>query len=338
MRHDMASDAGSDPRPGRAWPPSWTCSAWRSPSGTAARLRLRRAAPWCRGGRAGAAVRTAAVLGRAGDGARCWCRATRPPPRACSRTWSPGAARRPLRPRRGSRSATGGCAARLDFVLDGHSADLFLVPVTGAGRHRAVRLPALGRGAQRPGPGAGPDPAARRLELTDAAAEPVGAPGGAGPVLDACWTSAVRRWPPSRSADRRARAGAPPCPTCGNGSSSAGRSARSRRSSTGWPTCWSSWRRRGRPRRTPRAAAATSRATRAARRAADRRGGRQGLLGRAAELAVAEFVQLHGGIGFTWEHPAHLYVRRARSTEVLFGTAAAQRRRIAALLALPGAG
>ncbi|MGW0584240.1 acyl-CoA dehydrogenase family protein, partial [Streptomyces sp. NPDC002920] len=30
-------------------------------------------------------------------------------------------------------------------------------------------------------------------------------------------------------------------------------------------------------------------------------------------LATAEYVQLHGGIGFTWEHPAHLYVRRARS-------------------------
>ncbi|GAA4691690.1 acyl-CoA dehydrogenase family protein [Phytohabitans rumicis] len=51
-------------------------------------------------------------------------------------------------------------------------------------------------------------------------------------------------------------------------------------------------------------------------------------------LATAEYVQLHGGIGFTWEHPAHRYVRRARSTEVLFGTADAHRARLAALLDL----
>ena len=30
-------------------------------------------------------------------------------------------------------------------------------------------------------------------------------------------------------------------------------------------------------------------------------------------------VQIHGGIGFTWEHSAHLYLRRARTDEVLFG-------------------
>ncbi|MBT2597866.1 acyl-CoA dehydrogenase family protein [Arthrobacter sp. ISL-72] len=31
-------------------------------------------------------------------------------------------------------------------------------------------------------------------------------------------------------------------------------------------------------------------------------------------------IQVHGGIGFTWEHPAHLYFRRAKSNELLFGT------------------
>ncbi|MFJ9179266.1 acyl-CoA dehydrogenase family protein [Streptomyces sp. NPDC102360] len=51
-------------------------------------------------------------------------------------------------------------------------------------------------------------------------------------------------------------------------------------------------------------------------------------------LATAEYVQLHGGIGFTWEHPAHLYVRRARSAEVLFGTAEQHRERLAALIGL----
>jgi alkylation response protein AidB-like acyl-CoA dehydrogenase len=34
---------------------------------------------------------------------------------------------------------------------------------------------------------------------------------------------------------------------------------------------------------------------------------------------AAETVQVHGGIGFTWEHQAHLYFRRAKSTEVLLG-------------------
>ena len=31
-------------------------------------------------------------------------------------------------------------------------------------------------------------------------------------------------------------------------------------------------------------------------------------------------LQIHGGIGFTWEHAAHLYLKRARTDEVLFGT------------------
>ncbi|MFD5387699.1 acyl-CoA dehydrogenase family protein [Streptomyces sp. NPDC127074] len=51
-------------------------------------------------------------------------------------------------------------------------------------------------------------------------------------------------------------------------------------------------------------------------------------------LATAEYVQLHGGIGFTWEHPAHLYVRRARGAEVLFGTADQHRTRLAGLVGL----
>ncbi|WP_033324784.1 acyl-CoA dehydrogenase family protein [Streptomyces yerevanensis] len=54
----------------------------------------------------------------------------------------------------------------------------------------------------------------------------------------------------------------------------------------------------------------------------------------AFRLATAEYVQLHGGIGFTWEHPAHLYVRRARSSEVLFGTTDEHRVRLAELIGL----
>jgi alkylation response protein AidB-like acyl-CoA dehydrogenase len=38
--------------------------------------------------------------------------------------------------------------------------------------------------------------------------------------------------------------------------------------------------------------------------------------------AAGENIQLHGGIGFTWEHPAHLYFKRAKSSELLFGSPA----------------
>ncbi|MCW2513976.1 MAG: acyl-CoA dehydrogenase [Mycobacterium sp.] len=36
-------------------------------------------------------------------------------------------------------------------------------------------------------------------------------------------------------------------------------------------------------------------------------------------FAAAETIQILGGIGFTWEHPAHLYFKRAKSSELLFG-------------------
>ncbi|OKJ99579.1 acyl-CoA dehydrogenase [Streptomyces sp. CB03234] len=39
----------------------------------------------------------------------------------------------------------------------------------------------------------------------------------------------------------------------------------------------------------------------------------------ALRTAAAEGVQLHGGIGFTWEHEAHLYFKRATADELLFG-------------------
>ncbi|NUU22784.1 MAG: acyl-CoA dehydrogenase [Streptomycetaceae bacterium] len=48
--------------------------------------------------------------------------------------------------------------------------------------------------------------------------------------------------------------------------------------------------------------------------------------------AAQEAVQLHGGIGFTWEHPVHLYLKRARSTHELFEPPIAHRARMAELL------
>ena len=36
---------------------------------------------------------------------------------------------------------------------------------------------------------------------------------------------------------------------------------------------------------------------------------------------AAENIQIHGGIGFTWEHDAHLYFKRAKSSELFLGDA-----------------
>lgn len=45
--------------------------------------------------------------------------------------------------------------------------------------------------------------------------------------------------------------------------------------------------------------------------------------------AAAANIQIHGGIGFTWEHPAHLYFKRAKSSGYLLGDAAYHRRLLA---------
>ncbi len=44
---------------------------------------------------------------------------------------------------------------------------------------------------------------------------------------------------------------------------------------------------------------------------------------------ASENIQIHGGIGFTWEHPAHLYFKRAKSSELLFGMPAFHREQMA---------
>ncbi|MEX0664546.1 MAG: acyl-CoA dehydrogenase family protein [Acidimicrobiia bacterium] len=49
-------------------------------------------------------------------------------------------------------------------------------------------------------------------------------------------------------------------------------------------------------------------------------------------LLSKEGIQIHGGIGYTWEHDMHLYVRRAKTNSLLLGTAADHRARIADLL------
>ena len=103
----------------------------------------------------------------------------------------------------------------------------------------------------------------------------------------------------------------------GSGTSSAGRSGRSRRSSTCAPRCCAApsapprWpgTPRGRPTRRPASSAA----------------GRRGRRGARLDAAVdnaKDCIQVLGGIGFTWEHDAHLYLRRALALRQLLGGSA----------------
>jgi alkylation response protein AidB-like acyl-CoA dehydrogenase len=50
------------------------------------------------------------------------------------------------------------------------------------------------------------------------------------------------------------------------------------------------------------------------------------------ERVATDTVQMHGGIGFTWEHPTHLYLKRAFTDAALLGSAEQHRDRIAALV------
>jgi len=51
--------------------------------------------------------------------------------------------------------------------------------------------------------------------------------------------------------------------------------------------------------------------------------------------AAEEALQLHGGIGMTWEHPVHLHLKRAKADSIAYGTAGAHREILAGLVELP---
>ena len=51
-----------------------------------------------------------------------------------------------------------------------------------------------------------------------------------------------------------------------------------------------------------------------------------------ARKATSDMIQYHGGIGYTWEHDAHFYFKRAKRLEYAYGDAAQHRERIAAIL------
>jgi alkylation response protein AidB-like acyl-CoA dehydrogenase len=60
----------------------------------------------------------------------------------------------------------------------------------------------------------------------------------------------------------------------------------------------------------------------------------QAYCSRVAVHAAEECVQLHGGIGMTWEHPAHLYLKRAKADEIALGTPGRHKEALAALVDL----
>ena len=71
------------------------------------------------------------------------------------------------------------------------------------------------------------------------------------------------------------------------------------------------------------------------------RGSRRGALAAAMAKAYtsdayrhcsAENIQIHGGVGFTWEYDCHLYFKRAKAVEVTYGDATFHRERVAQLL------
>ena len=119
----------------------------------------------------------------------------------------------------------------------------------------------------------------------------------------------------------------------GSAASSGGWWVPSRLSSTVWPTCgWRSSRPGpppGRPRtRWPPASPDAPVAVAVA----------QAYCAAVAVHAAQECVQLHGGIGMTWEHPAHLYLKRAKADELVLGTPGRHRGILAEAVDLPPAG
>ena len=58
----------------------------------------------------------------------------------------------------------------------------------------------------------------------------------------------------------------------------------------------------------------------------------KGYVGEAAVFVTAEDIQIHGGVGFTWDADPHLFYRRAKANDVLLGQQAWQRQRLADLV------
>jgi alkylation response protein AidB-like acyl-CoA dehydrogenase len=63
----------------------------------------------------------------------------------------------------------------------------------------------------------------------------------------------------------------------------------------------------------------------------------KGFAAEAADFVTAECIQVHGGVGFTWDVDAHLLYRRAKQDDLLFGDQGYQRQRLAELIVGPAA-
>ncbi|MGO9344326.1 MAG: acyl-CoA dehydrogenase family protein [Acidimicrobiales bacterium] len=61
----------------------------------------------------------------------------------------------------------------------------------------------------------------------------------------------------------------------------------------------------------------------------------KGFVAEAANLVTAECIQIHGGVGFTWDVDCHLLYRRAKQDDLLFGAQGYQRERLADLILGP---
>ena len=61
----------------------------------------------------------------------------------------------------------------------------------------------------------------------------------------------------------------------------------------------------------------------------------KGYVGEAANLVTAENIQVHGGVGFTWDVDCHLLFRRAKQNDILYGQSGWQRQRLADLVLAP---
>ncbi len=61
----------------------------------------------------------------------------------------------------------------------------------------------------------------------------------------------------------------------------------------------------------------------------------KGYVAEAADAVTAECIQVHGGVGFTWDVDCHLLYRRAKQDDLLFGAQGFQRERLADLILGP---
>ena len=144
----------------------------------------------------------------------------------------------------------------------------------------------------------------------------------------ACRRSSRSRWPPSPSASPSAR-WRWPSPTPRSASSSAARSAPTRPSRTRARRCCSRPRARARPSYYAAWALDDEPETGAAGRVDG-----QGLRVRRRPARPAASLQVHGGIGFTWEHDLHLWLKRGKANADLWGDARSHRDRVASLIGL----